>query len=314
LAVLPHHPVSVKTAVAPCPICTADLQEALYTGPIRCGRFGTESERPETVWRCTSCGVACLPGDDIAYETDEYRRLVDGQADLEAFHRLHDAEQPSKVALLERVMPLRGKTVADIGCGGGSFLDLVRGQCAATIGIEPALQYRQGLVDKGHAVFSRVEDVDSRWRGGIDVAVCFSVIEHVPDPVGLLESVRDILSEDGVLLVSTPNRRDWLLELLPEDYGRFFYRRVHKWYFDADSLTTVARRAGFARVEPFHVHRFDLSNALLWLRDRRPTGLQKVAISPVLNATFREALVREGRSDYLYAWMSRDGRARDAGR
>ena len=55
---------------------------------------------------------------------------------------------------------------------------------------------------------------------------------------------------------------------------------------------------------PIRQGRFDLANFLLWLRDRRPSGLGKVAIEPVLDASFRASLCASGRSDYLYAWMT----------
>ena len=44
------------------------------------------------------------------------------------------------------------------------------------------------------------------------------------------------------------------------------------------------------------------SNAVLWLRDRRPTGLGKLeALAPSGDALFRSLLETSGRADYLYA-------------
>jgi SAM-dependent methyltransferase len=125
----------------------------------------------------------------------------------------------------------------------------------------------------------------------------------VDDPVTLLREIRSLLRPGGRLLISTPNLRDWLLELLPKDYAAFFYRTVHTWYFDQSSLETLSRAAGFAGCRVRSVHRFDLSNALVWLRDRRPSGLGAVSVSPVLNAAFAGWLESEGRADYLYATL-----------
>jgi SAM-dependent methyltransferase len=239
----------------------------------------------------------------LDYRTEEYRLLVDHASSSEAFRLLHDPEQLDRLPLLEPVMPLRGRTVADIGCGAGTFLDLVRGHAAVTIGVEPARQYRDALVDAGHHYFPGCSEAAAVWDGRVDLAVCFSVIEHVDDPLDLLASIRRLLAPGGRALVSTPNRADWLLELLPVEYGAFFFRAVHRWYFDRSSLAAVARHAGFDVIEPFHVHRFDLSNFLVWLRDRAPSGLRRVPVDPVLDAAFRQTLVATGRSDYLYAWL-----------
>jgi 2-polyprenyl-3-methyl-5-hydroxy-6-metoxy-1,4-benzoquinol methylase len=236
------------------------------------------------------------------YTSSEYRELVDGDASPEQYYALHDSEQADKLRLLG-ADKIRGKVVADIGCGAGSFLDLVKGMAAATVGIEPARAYHAAVRSKGHSVFPFCTDAAGEWRGRVDVAVCFSVIEHLDDPVALLREARALLRPGGMLMVSTPNLRDWMLELLPAEYGAFFYRTVHTWYFDQRSLETLSHAAGFADCEVRSVHRFDLSNALLWLRDRRPTGLGTVGLSPVVNAAFAEWLETEGRADYLYATL-----------
>lgn len=283
------------TAQANCSICGGSQWAEHYRGPVRSGRFGTFAPTPGLVLRCRGCDAAHLVGQPVDYESDAYRKLVDGGGETADFHRQHDAEQAEKLALLG-TGSLRGKWVADIGCGAGSLLDLVRAVGARTLAVEPMTAYHAALRGGGHAIFPRVESVPPEWHGQVDVATCFSVLEHIEQPLAFLQGVRR-------LLLSTPNRDDWLLELLPEDYRQFFYRVVHRWYFTAESLCQLGSRAGFAAVSPAFHHRFDLSNFLLWLRDRRPTGLGQLAASPVLDATFSATLAATGRSDYLHAWL-----------
>ena len=265
------------------------------------GRFGNLSPAVETVLRCGGCGAGYLaPSSSVDYESESYRELVDGSGSPERFYDLHDGEQAHKLAILGTA-ELRHKIVADIGCGAGSFLDLVKGVASATLAIEPTRAFHPVLAAKGHEVFSYCEEVARDWHGRVDTAVCFSVVEHVPDPVALLGDVRRLLRPGGELLLSTPNLDDWMLELLPEDYGAFFFRAVHSWYFDAASLRRLATAAGFAECAVESVHRFDLSNALLWLRDRRPSGLGAVPVAPPVDAAFQKWLETSGRADYLYA-------------
>ncbi len=283
----------------PCKICGCSEYEALYRGPIRIGRFGQLSTEPRTVWRCAGCGAGYLPGQAVDYASGEYRSLVDGGETPEEFHRLHDGEQEEKLRLLGTA-GLRDTVLMDVGCGAGSFLDLVKGFCRTTIGIEPTPSLRAALVAKGHLAFPYCHKVPNTWIGLVDVAVLFSVIEHVEDPVALLRDVRLFLKPSGRLLLSTPNRQDWLLEFLPDEYGPFFYRAVHTWYFDAEAIAKLGRVAGFAESSVSYVHRYDLSNAILWLRDKRPTGLGKLNIPDSANAIFRSMLEANGRTDYLY--------------
>ena len=283
-----------------CAICSGDSHTVLYHGPIRMGRFGTASPEPRTVWRCDGCGAAHLPGPAQDYESSAYRELVDGSADVDDFHRLHDAEQAEKLRVVG-TGHLRGSVLMDVGCGAGSFLDTVRGLCRTTIGIEPTASLRAALARKGHEAFPYCADVPDVWKEQVDVAVSFSVVEHLPDPLGFLRDLRRLVKPGGRLVVSTPNRRDWLLDLLPDDYGRFFYRAVHLWYFDTDALGNLLRAAGFTDVSVSYVHCYDLSNAILWLRDRRPTGLGALPMAAAADAVFKGLVEAGGVADYLYA-------------
>lgn len=284
-----------------CGLCGASSWEILFRGRIRAGRFGNLSPEDQTVLRCTACRAGFLPPATLVdYDSAQYRELVDGEGSAERFYDLHDAEQAGKLGILGSG-ELRHKVVADVGCGAGSFLDLIKGLASATLAIEPTRGFHPVLAGKGHQVFSYCDDVPAEWHGRVDTAVCFSVVEHVPDPVALLRSTRRLLRPGGELLLSTPNLDDWMLELLPADYGSFFFRTVHTWYFDAGSLKRLAAAAGFAECEVQHVHRFDLSNALLWLRDRRPSGQGTVSIGSPVNAVFASWLESTGRADYLYA-------------
>ena len=282
-----------------CKICGSADQAVLYQGPVRVGRFGQLSAQAQTVWVCDKCGAGYLPSQSVDYSSGEYRTLVDGSDVPEDFYRLHDGEQAEKLRMLG-TGTLRDKILMDVGCGGGSFLDLVKGFCSTTVGIEPTSSLRKAIIQKGHQAFPYCREVPDVWMGRVDVAVSFSVIEHLDDPLAFLKDIRRLLRPGGRLLLSTPNRKDWLLELLPDEYARFFYRTVHTWYFDAESLSKLVCLAGFAEPSVAYIHRYDLSNAVLWLRDKRPTGLGSIKVGAQENAFFSSMLETTGRADYLY--------------
>jgi 2-polyprenyl-3-methyl-5-hydroxy-6-metoxy-1,4-benzoquinol methylase len=283
-----------------CPICKAVQLDILYNGKIRMGRFGTDSEQSHSIQHCTSCDAAWLEGTFFDYASKDYREKVDGDASIEDYYRIHDCDQARALAELG-TDGLRGQCVVDIGCGGGAFLDLVKGFASSTIAIEPAVFYHEALHSNGHLVYSSIEEALEKHAGLVNQVVLFSVIEHVDDPVVLLDQARRLLRTGGRILLSTPNREDWLLELLPSEYGAFFYRAAHRWYFNAKSLRRIAEMAGFTDTEIRYRHRFGLANFLMWLRDRRPAGHASVDVSPVLDAAFVGAMNDSGLGDYIYA-------------
>jgi methionine biosynthesis protein MetW len=118
-----------------------------------------------------------------------------------------------------------GSRVLDVGCGTGSISSLIHRECEAkVVGIEPdpvraaasaklGIETHCGLLDRSL----------SEKLGWFDVVLFADVIEHVQDPVALLEIGVSLLKPDGLVIVSTPNIAHWSIRtaLLA---GRFDYQ------------------------------------------------------------------------------------------
>jgi SAM-dependent methyltransferase len=285
-----------------CPVCGSTEASVIYSGLIRRGRFGEFTEG--VVYRCGSCAVDRLsaPGqlgvED--YETSAYRERVGEQADASSFFEVHDGEQFDKIPLLRGLLR-RGDTVLDVGCAGGAFLDFIGGVAGRTVAVEPANGYHESLRERGHLVFADTAAAARELSEAVDLAVSFSVIEHVADPVDFLKGIRGLMTPDGALLLSTPNRSDLLLGCGPAAYRSFFYRLVHRYYFDAPSLTEVLRRASFKVETVRYKHRFGFTNFVNWLRDGRPTADAGMSVlPPAFDDRWRLELEDNGVADYLY--------------
>lgn len=289
---------------AACEICGQSSWMPVYEGPVRNGPFG--SSRPGAqVAQCGGCGVQrldeghCLGKE--GYESWEYREKLGQASDIKAHLEQHD---PFQRRVIDQVLSRapRGLAFADIGCGGGTFLDHIRGLTGSVMGIEPNHVFQPGLQARGIEVFPYAEAVPAERHGTIDMATVFQVIEHTQTPRLFLEGIRCLLKPDGSLLLTTPNRRDILMDLLSDDFPPFFYRVVHRWYFDADSLARCAELAGFTVSRMEHVHGYGLSNTMAWLRDRRPIGWKALpGIDGTMDAVWKTLLEDRGRSDVLFA-------------
>ena len=295
-----------------CEICGVDDWRPVRTGPVRDGAFGRLTAPETEVNRCGGCGVERLAEpfchDDSIYAGNQYRNLLKEGADVASFFNEHDRMQLQNLTALwpESV---RGKRVADIGCAAGSFLDHISGLAAETVAIEPCAEYHDSLRKRGHILYANTLEGSTALAASVDLATSFSVIEHVRNPRKFLAEIASLLKPAGKMLVSTPNRRDVLMDLLPDDYPAFFYRSVHRWYFDMQSFTRCAELAGLCVQKSAVVHRFGLSNALIWLRDRKPGGRTALPHldSPLLDRFWQSYIEQEGSGDYLYFSLTRAG-------
>lgn len=293
-----------------CEICSADDWHVAYQGPIRDGSFGKLTSETVTIARCGNCSVdrlaesACR--DTGFYESEQYRKSLNEPTDTAGFMARHDVLQ---LQSLKALWPesLRHKVVADIGCGAGSFLDHVCGLSREAIAVDPCKLYHDSLKARRYAVYSIAEDAAADWAERVDFAFSFSVVEHVLNPRSLLEDIGRLLTDEGKLMVSTPNRRDALMDLGGQEYQQFFYRVAHRWYFDVDSFSRCAQEAGLEVTDTRYVHRFGLSNAMAWLRDRKPTGDEVLPHldNTLLDGVWRTHLESRGVSDYLYFIVQR---------
>lgn len=291
---------------APCEICGSDRWTDLYRGAVRDGAFG--SARPNgLVALCGGCGAGrmaedfCLKDED--YESPAYRAKLQQALDVAKHKQEHDAFQRFSVAAIEH-LELRDSALADIGCAAGTFLDYVRGLTGRSIGIEPNSYFHESLRTQGTEIYPYAADAAKSIAGQVDIATAFQVIEHTKDPRRFLEDVRPLLKPDGVLVLTTPNRKDILLDLLPIEFAAFFYRTVHRWYFSAESLAACAQAAGY-RVEGVRfMHRYGLSNAMTWMRDKRPSGWSRLpGITDTADQMWKLSLQQSGQADNLAIYL-----------
>jgi cyclopropane fatty-acyl-phospholipid synthase-like methyltransferase len=99
-----------------------------------------------------------------------------------------------------------GKEVLDSGCGHGWGSYLLARSAKTVVGVDPdieAIAYARENVHAPNLTFSDI----AQLRGRFDAVVSLEVIEHIEDPRSYLDSLHDILKDDGDLLLSTPNKQ-----------------------------------------------------------------------------------------------------------
>ncbi len=157
------------------------------------------------------------------------------------FKPLHDIN-PLRLDYIDRIAPLSGKTVLDVGCGGGILSESMAAAGADVTGIDlgdkPLQVAKLHLLESGRQVNYRniaVESLAAEEPGRYDVVTCMEMLEHVPDPSSIVRACAQLVKPGGHVFFSTLNRNprsylfavigaEYLLKLLPRgthDYARF---------------------------------------------------------------------------------------------
>jgi len=151
---------------------------------------------------------------------------------------------------------LQGKSIVDVGCGGGILAESMAAKGAEVSGIdlsEKALGVaRLHLLESGQQVDYQLISAEAfaqENEAAFDVVTCMEMLEHVPDPASTVKACAQMVKPGGHVFFSTINRNpksylfaivgaEYILRLLPK--GTHDYAKLIK----PSELARFAREAG----------------------------------------------------------------------
>ncbi len=168
------------------------------------------------------------------------------------FRPLHEIN-PLRLEWINAKVPLAGKRVIDIGCGGGILAESMARKGADVTGID--LSEKALKVADLHSLESGVnvrykliaaEAMAAEEAGQYDVVTCMEMLEHVPDPAAIVQACAALVKPGGHVFMSTLNRnpKAYLFAVLGAEY---ILRLLPKGTHDYDKFITPAELSQFAR-------------------------------------------------------------------
>jgi len=149
----------------------------------------------------------------------------------------------------EELLPQSRRRILDVGSGPGFFLLHGKQRGWETLGIEPSTEAVAHSRELGlEVIHDFLTEETAQQLGSFDVVHMGDVLEHIPDPKGLLQIVGSLLAPGGLICVVVPNDYSPFQNALRAvcGYDPWWVAPPHHInYFDFDSLAQILSNNGF---------------------------------------------------------------------
>lgn len=231
---------------------------------------GTRDNKEIDVLKCDECGLVFLSSfTQVSNEYYEDSHMHDNEEEdsFEDWVAITQEDDNRREKLLTDMC--RGKNVLDFGCGNAGFLRGIKSIASSVSGIEIEDAARKIINEQGIKVYKDIDESNEKY----DVITCFHVMEHLAEPQVYLKKMSKYLSDDGIIIIETPNADDALLSLYHvEEFADFTYWSPHIVLYNYNTIAKLANKAGLKVKWNKQLQRYPLSNHLYWLTEKRPSG------------------------------------------
>ena len=156
-----------------------------------------------------------------------------------------------------QLRPLVGKKALDVGCGAGLLCEplarmgaKVTGLDAATENVAVALAHAE---PQGLDIDYRNQAIEDFGGRDFELVTSLEVLEHVDDPQAFINGLAGALADDGLMIISTPNRTalsKLLLVELAERTGQIPRgTHHHEQFITPEELEELLRNAGLRVID-----------------------------------------------------------------
>ena len=139
---------------------------------------------------------------------------------------LHDINV-LRVDYINQRVPLSGKSVLDVACGGGILSESMAGLGANVTGIDagqaPLTVAKRHLKESGLQIdyqLATAEEYAAAHADSFDVVTCLELLEHVPQPSSVVAACKKMVKPGGDIIFATLNRnpKSFLFAIIGAEY------------------------------------------------------------------------------------------------
>ena len=253
------------------------------------------------VLKCDRCGLVFLDQKDHINSTFYEQGGMGKTLDLGNITGTTDHIDTEKRFKLHKELFIN-KKILDFGCGQGSLLKKIKtsGIAKELFALEPSNKHQENL--KGDfKVFPDIEEIPAE---SMDVITLFHVLEHIKDPLAVLNALYTKLAKTGKIIIEVPSSTDILVNLYDcRAFSDFTYWSCHLYLFNEKTLRILLEKTKFKINSIKQYQRYTLANHLHWLAKGKPAGHIEWDFldDEILQAQYEKKLAEIGQCDSLIA-------------
>ena len=257
------------------------------------------------VLKCDCCGLVrlsdCL---EENYYKESKMRQNDSETDI---HQIRVTAENDDVRRYNYIKNLvQNKTYLDFGCGAGGVLRYSSTVAKKVYGIELEDSMCKQLNSEGIKCFGDIDEALKNINEKIDVISLFHVLEHLPEPIVILNKLKAMLSPNGVMIIEVPNADDALLSLYNcREFADFTYWESHIYLYNRETFSKLIKMAEMKVRFLGQIQRYPLSNTLYWLSKGQPGGHKcwSMLSNDTLDRQYEKQLANLGIADTIIAMV-----------
>jgi len=170
-----------------------------------------------------------------------------------------------KYSQIDGLLDKSAPTLLDIGCGGGTFLDVCKQNGWHVEGVDPSLSASQSALENykinvHHGDFNKI-----KFNKTFDVITLWGVLEHMSDPISTIKKAKGLLSKDGIIVFEVPSADCFISEYLKKynfSPTRYIESGRHNIFFSREAIRQIAENFSL-KIEYIESNGLDVQTILL---------------------------------------------------
>ena len=170
------------------------------------------------------------------YKSEDYISHTDSKKSLfdKVYQSVKNYTLKRKLSLINS-FKTSSKSILDIGAGTGDFLKVCKNNGWTTEGTEPSIDAVNIAAQKGVFLKQSLDEIENKKY---DVITLWHVLEHVELFSDYVTKLKNLLKEDGKLIIAVPNFKSYDANYYKEYWAAYDVPR-HLWHFSQTSIHKI---------------------------------------------------------------------------